>query len=267
MESAWPADKRLIVDRQLLKSALSASPDCLSPEQLEAFTKSDVQVPPHVAQCVRCQAELEMLRTFESNKPLPEEGAAVAWITSHLERQRDQIKSTSATRIASVTGKVKSSWAAWLFQPGKMRVAIPAFALTAAFLVGVVLLRSPKEPELRADAGNHSSVFRSQEVQLVSPIGDIQQLPTQFTWKPYPGASNYKLTLMEIDHVPIWNGKSSDSNLTIPASTRGKMLPGKPFLWQVSALDASGRVLATSQVQKFVAPRGPSSSGESLLPR
>jgi hypothetical protein len=267
MESAGPADKRLIVDRQLLKSALGASADCLSPEQLEAFTASDAQVPPHVAQCVRCQAELEMLRAFESNNPLPEEGAAVAWITSHLERQRDQIKNTSVTRIASVTEKTRSSLMTWLFRPGTIRVAIPAFAISMALLVGVVLLRSPKQPDLRADAGNNASVFRSQEVQLVGPIGDIEQLPNRFTWKPYAGAATNKHSLMEIDHDPIWTVKSSDSNLTIPASIRGRMLPGKPFLWQVSALDASGRVLAISQVQKFVAPRGSSSSGESLLPR
>ena len=180
----------------------------------------------------------------------------MAWITSQLERQRDQIKRPAAAR----TTFVKSSWVSWLFQPGKMRVAIPAIAVTAALIVGVVLLRSPKQPELRADAGNNTSVYRSQEVELVSPTGDIEQLPREFRWKAYPGASSYKLTLMEIDHVPIWDGQNSDTNLTIPAATRVRMLPGKPFLWQVSALDVSGRVLATSQVQKFVAPRGRSSS-------
>lgn len=250
------------MDRQLLKSALSASPDCLSIEQLEVFTGSDAQLPPHLANCARCQAELEMLKAFESSAPLPQEGAAVAWISSQLERNRDQIRATG-----SVARKVEHWWIAWLFQPGKMRFAIPALAVTAALIVGVVFLRSPKEPELRADAGNNPAVYRSQEVQLVSPIGDIEQLPTEFKWNPYPGASSYKLNVMEIDHVSIWNGKNSDTNLTIPASLRAKMLPGKPFLWQVSALDPSGRVLASSQVQKFVAPRGPSSSGESLPPR
>jgi hypothetical protein len=75
-----------MLDRQALKSALVAKPDCLSLEQLESLAADPARSHPHLAQCPRCQAELALLKSFESSEPLPNEGAAVAWISSHLER-------------------------------------------------------------------------------------------------------------------------------------------------------------------------------------
>ena len=257
------------MDRQILKSALRSSPECLPVEQLETLTRSDAQIPPHVAQCPRCQAELQMLKSFESADPLPDEGAAVAWISSHIERRMDEIKHPPLVRgrKSAIQNGVQTSWMRRLFGSGKMAFAIPALAVLAVAIVGIALLRTPKEPELRADAGSHDTVYRSGEVQLVGPIGDLEQLPTKLQWKAFPSATTYRVALMEIDRVPIWEIKNNDTSVTIPSAVKGKMLPGKPFLWQVSALDASGRVLATSQVQKFVVPRGPSFPGDSLPQR
>lgn len=254
------------MDRQILKSALGPSPECLPVEQLEALTRSDAQIPPHVAQCPRCQAELQMLKRFESADPLPDEGAAVAWISSRIERRMDEIKhpSTVRGRKSALEDGEQTSWMRWLWIPRKMAFAIPALAALAIAVVGVALLRTPKEPDLRADAGSRDTVYRSGEVQLVGPVGDLEQIPTTLQWKAFPSATKYKVTLMEIDRVPIWEIKNNDTSLTIPSAVKGKMLPGKPFLWQVSALDASGRVLATSQLQKFVVPRGASIPGASL---
>lgn len=252
------------MDRQILKSALGSSPECLPVEQLEALTRSDAQIPPHVAQCPRCQAELQMLKCFESGDPLPDEGAAVAWISSRIARRMDEIKHPVRGRQSAPRDEVQSSWMRWLWSPRKIAIAIPALAALAIAVVGIALLRTPKEPDLRADAGSHDTIYRSGEVQLVGPVGDLEQIPTTLQWKAFPSATKYKVTLMEIDRVPIWEIKNNDTSLTIPSAVKGKMLPGKPFLWQVSALDVSGRVLATSQVQKFVVPRGASFPGASL---
>src|SRR6267142_220530 len=100
-----------MADRDIWKSALSGTPECLRPEQLEALLDGK-QSNPHLAACPRCQAELAMLKSFESGAPLPDEGAAVAWISSHLDRQLESIKNPSRARAqgAVQNRNAQGSW-------------------------------------------------------------------------------------------------------------------------------------------------------------
>jgi hypothetical protein len=253
-------------DRDILKSTFAATSDCLAPEQLEAFLDGK-QSHPHLAQCPRCQAELAMMKSFESGTPLPDEGAAVAWISSHLDRQLETIKNgrprTSRSFVQNF--EPQGSWLAKIFGQGGWRWAMPATALIAAAIVTVVMLRPPKEPDLQANAGRQPVIYRSQEVQVISPVGDVQQVPRVLQWQTFPGTGIYKVAVMEVDNSVLWTGETAETTVEIPASVRAKMLPGKPILWQVTAVDAQGRVLGTSQIQKFLSPRAPSS--EKLQPR
>jgi hypothetical protein len=247
--------------RDVLKSTFAATPECLSPEQLEALLDGK-QSHSHLTNCPRCQAELALLKTFESGSPLPDEGAAVAWISSHLDRQLDSIKNPSRVRAATQNLETEGSWLArnlGIIGIKGWRWALPATVLVAAVVVGVTLLRPPKEPDLQANAGGHPAVYRSQEIQVVGPVGDLQQVPRRLQWQAFPGAQLYKVGVMEVDNSSLWKAETKETSVEIPASLRVKMLPGKPILWQVTAVDAQGRVLGTSQIQRFSSPREHSS--------
>jgi hypothetical protein len=253
-------------DRDILKSTLTATPQCLAPEQLEALLDGK-RSHPHLAQCTRCQAELAMLKSFESAAPLPDEGAAVAWIGSHLDRQLENIKSPArsrASRSATQGLEPQGSWLARMFGFGGMRWVLPAAAVAAIAIASAVLLRPAKAPDLQANAGGQPAIYRSQEVQVVSPVGDVQQVPQQLLWQAFAGAAAYRVVLMEIDHSQLWTSETKETSVEIPVSVRAKMLPGKPILWQVTALDAQARVLVSSQVQEFVAPGDHSSKNPAL---
>ena len=255
-------------DHDILKSSLSATPECLTPEQLETLLDGK-HSHPHLAECPRCQAELAMLKSFESGAPLPEEGAAVAWISSHLDRNLANIKNPSRARglRSGVQNPApEGSWMAKVFNLGGWRWALPATALVAAAIMTAILLRPPQEPELQANAGNPNVVYRSQEVQVVGPVGNVQQAPRDLQWQAFPGTVAYKLTVMEVDNTVLWSAQTSGISIEIPASLRAKMLPGKPILWQVTAVDSQGRVLGTSQIQRFSPPRERSSQ-ETQQPR
>lgn len=127
----------------------------------------------------------------------------------------------------------------------------PVFVALVITALGIGFLRRPQEPQLNANAGNGPAIYRSQEIQVIAPSGEMAEAPKILQWKPVSGAARYKVSIMEVDEVPLWSGETRDSNLTIPISTRARMLPGKPVLWRVTALDVQGRVLATSQVQRF----------------
>jgi len=241
-------------DRETLKSALAATPECLNAEQLESLLDGK-HSSSHLAQCARCQAELALLKSFETGAPLPDEGAAVAWISAHLDRQLETIKSPSRGKLSRpVTAGLhpQGSWFARMFGVGGMRWVLPAAAMAAIVVATVIALRPAKEPELQANNQGQQVIYRSQEVQLVSPLGDVHRVPGELRWQAFAGAAVYKVVLMEIDHSPLWASETKEPAAEIPVTVRSKMLPGKPILWQITALDAQSRVVGTSQVQKFV---------------
>lgn len=246
-----------MAERDLLRSALAAGPECLSPEQLESIVTTEAPVHPHVAQCPRCQAELALLKSFLTSEPLPDEGASVAWIGAHLERERDRIKHPAHRRSPTAAGlKIQTGWLANLFRWPTIRWAVPlAVAAAAVVIVSVALLRPSRAPELQADLGRQPAIYRSQEVQLVAPIGDLAEVPQELRWQPFPGADTYKIVIMEIDRSQLCSVQTRATSIAMPATVRAKMLPGKPILWQVTAFTPQGKVVATSQVQKFVSPR------------
>jgi len=240
-----------MIDRSTLNRALAVRPECLSPRELEQLAEDSSRKHPHLASCPRCQAELAMLKEFEASVPLSDEGAAVAWISSHLDRQLDRIKHPENNRdLANAT----NTRFARLFKRGAARWLVPvaAFAVVATF--SGILLR-PKAPELRADLGSGPAIYRSQEVVAISPSGELPKAPKDLQWKAFAGAAQYKVSIMEVDRVALWSGTTNYTTLTIPDSTRAKMLPGKPVLWEVTALDSQGRVLAVSQIQRFSVAR------------
>jgi hypothetical protein len=243
-------------NRQILKSALKAGPDCLSLEQLEGLTDAQAKAHPHLEQCPRCQAELALLKSFQSDVPLPDEGAAVAWISSQLDRRLDQIK--HPTRRTSTAADMENpvTWLARLFGARTMRLWVPVGAVAVLAVAGALLFRAPKEPTLQANLGTGTQIYRSQEVETVGSSGELEKAPATLQWKVFDGAASYKLAMMEIDRSPVWSLETKDFSASLPGSVRVKILPGKTILWQVTALDAQGRVLATSQVQRFtVSPR------------
>ena len=232
-----------MVNQQNLKAALATTPECLPVEQLGALTGEQAQTHPHVSNCIRCQSELALLRAFESDQPIADEGAAVAWISAQLEK-----------RIAGIpnakTDKPPISW----WRRWNLSVLVPAAALTAIVAVTMVVLQQRKQPELRADAAG-SMVYRSEELQLVRPSGELSEAPKDLEWKNFPEASKYRVTVMEVDRNPLWTADTADFKIAVPHEVRAKMLPGKTVLWQVTALDSRGRVLATSQAERIVVSR------------
>lgn len=253
-----------MINRSTLKAALTAKTDCLSPEELERLLADPLVKHPHLAACPRCQSELAMLKEFEDSAPLPNEGAAVTWISSEMDRRLGQIKKGSAVHARRSTSG-PASWLSRLFGNGGVRWLIPVTAIMLAAVIGMILFRSSKQPELRADLGSNPTIYRSQQVDLVAPIGELPSAPKELQWRAFANTTKYKVEVMEVDHAVLWSAESNYISLTIPNAARAKMLPGKPLLWQVAALDGQGRTLAVSQVQRFsVSRKSPVSNRGSL---
>lgn len=246
-------------DRDILKESFTATPDCLTPEQLEAL-QDGKKGHPHLESCPRCQAELAMLKSFESDAPLPDEGAAVAWISAQLDRRLDSSKQPARSRArAAVQSLEPQSWLNRVLGRGGFRWALPIGAVAAVAIVSALILQPSKPPQLQANAGGNQVIYRSQEVVIVGPVGELQKMPRELQWQSFAGAASYRIEIMEVDQTRLWTGDTKETSIPLPAAVRARMLPGKPFLWQVTATDSQGRVLGSSQTQRFSTPRQNSS--------
>jgi hypothetical protein len=240
-----------MLNRSSLNQALKGKDDCLTLQELEKLAEDSSIKNAHLGGCPRCQTELALLKSFESSEPLPDEGAAVAWISKRLDQRLDEIKhgAPSPARIAPLH---EEGWFFRFFRGAGIRWGVPVSVVALVIAVlGISLMQRPQEPRLNAHAGNGPAIYRSQEIQVIAPAGEVSEPPKTLRWDPVSSAARYQVSIMEVDQVPLWSGETRDANLTIPISARARMLPGKPVLWRVTALDVQGRVLATSQVQRF----------------
>src|SRR5436309_2196510 len=113
-----------MLDRQNLKAALAATPECLDVTQLDKLTDEQTHRHPHVSKCVRCQSELAMLRSFESDEPIAGEGAAVAWVSAQLERRKEQVTG-AAVKAPGSAGELRGSWWQRAVERWNMRILAP----------------------------------------------------------------------------------------------------------------------------------------------
>jgi hypothetical protein len=224
-----------------LRNALGAGKDCLAVEKLEMCLEGDV--PPHLSRhlesCVHCRTELDLLRSFYTPPRDPAEAEAVRQITERLQTPRP------------IRRAVPRSWWKDLLE---VRWLSPAAVVLAAMLIVTAVglqWRHGAAPGLYAPNRPEDNVLRSGRLTLIGPSGDLEAVPTQIQWQTLPGAATYQVRMLEVDHSEIWTASTPASQLEIPALVRTRIVPAKPFLLKVTALDTSGRTLGESNVVRF----------------
>ena len=222
---------------KMWQQAASATPECLPLEVLEQLTEdasADAKAAAHLSGCAHCQTELSMLKSFESSTPSPNEGAAVAWIAAQLQRQQ---VASSAKPVA------RASFWRTLF-----RVPYLAGAATLAIVasLGVSLYHSAHSGyPPRINNVSSIGVYRG-GLHLMSPMGDLDQVPQTLQWEAYPGAASYKVELTDAAKAALANATSTQNVLALTPEMKASIRPGKPIDWKVTALDASGKPIADS---------------------
>ena len=223
------------------RDAVSASKECPSIAVLEKIMEGsspDPKTQLHVADCPRCQSEISMLRSFEYSVPSKDEGAAVAWIAAQLERNQ---QARSAQPVKSVAVPF---WRAMFRLPYMAAAA----ALAVAITLGISLyVNDGGRPPLDTHLG--TDMMRSGDIRLTTPSGALSQAPDQLSWEAWPGAASYsvQITGIDIDHTVVWKGQTAATSVTVTPDMKLQMRPGKPLEWTVTALDATGKELATGK--------------------
>lgn len=190
----------------------------------------------HVAGCAACQTEAAMLRSFLAAEAGPEEAADLRHVESRL-------------RNPAAEQRVSPWWQRFLALPPVPRWAA-GLAVLLLVAAGALQLRQMQRPGLE-DGEAAGRVVRSASLALNGPKGDIGWMPEEFSWNPAEGASIYQVQVLEVDGAVLWEGQATSSGLAIPATLAEKILPKKTLLWQVTAVDPAGKVLAKSGLERF----------------
>jgi hypothetical protein len=240
-------------NRMIWQDAMSASDDCLDLAMLERMADggtsiADAKAAAHLAQCPHCQTELAMLKRFESDEPLEGEGAAVAWIAGRLQKNGFAPVASSPIRRVSLWQSMFSGAFNW--KP----VAV-ALALVFVFGAGYLVMEHSNQPGIGVP---QVGIFRSGAVKLNGPSGDLDRVPARLQWEAFAGASGYSVELREVDGTVLAKMQASGTQLTLKPEQTRIMLPGKPIIWRVTALDAAGKEItgSASQQQFQVVPLG-----------
>lgn len=211
-------------------AALRSTPACIAIDRLgERLTAPEAE---HLTGCARCQAELALWQEFDRSTAQADEGAAVAWIAAELGRR-------SAPAPASLP--VRSWWRPW------PRLAALAATLAIVALAGYGLW--DPEPAVRTRQ-RETPVYRTVRVQAVAPMGDVAAAPRLLEWAPLGGTAVYDVQILEVDRAVLWQGSTASTRIEIPGDVIAQIVPGKTVLWEVTARDAAGAVLAESGTQR-----------------
>lgn len=222
--------------RNQLAAALGATADCLQLDDLEQALDGrkgeDARrnMEAHVAGCVHCRTGLALLREFDSGAIRPEERRDVSWVVARLRR--------------------RSPEPAWWNRLWRIRIMMPAAALAAAILlvVGLQLRRPVMEPVPYSPGAD---VMRSQSLKVIAPVGDIATPPQALEWQAVAGATHYRVRVLEVDRSELWSTTTSQQRIVLPKSVLRSVAPLKTILWEITAVDTAGNVLASSGLQHF----------------
>jgi hypothetical protein len=178
-----------------------------------------------------------MLRSFESSLSSQNEQAVVNSIA-------DQLRRTQRSRYAPA---YVLFWRSLFTAP---RLAGVAALMMVGLGISLYLSNRQERPSL-SDQPSGAQNMRSSDVRLAGPSGDLDQLPEEFRWVAVPRAKSYSVQLLEVDGTVIWYGETTENVLIAGPGLKEKMKPGKTLLWKVTALDAAGRPMASSNPGRF----------------
>lgn len=221
-------------ERQLFRAALDRGRDCPPLEQLERLLETGENPwATHVESCAYCHTELTLLRRFQSAEVTEAEEEPIRRIAG---RMRSPIPAGGP-------------WWKALWQMPWLRPAAVAAAGVAA-LVAIGVQWRPSQPVLHAPTRS-DEVLRSNRIGILSPAGDLRQVPHEIQWQPAPSAVRYQVRLLEVDGTELWKAESTATRIDLPASVRVRIVPAKTLLCQVTAFDGAGQTVAESNAVRF----------------
>jgi hypothetical protein len=245
-----------------LRSAWSPADGHPSPETFLSWEMEELppeerrRLEEHLARCPACAAERDLARLFE------EEGAGedVDFVVSRLEgmhfggkaggttgRKTEEARVLPIAPAPAARREVRAAEA-----PRRSRRS-PLWGLAAAAMLAMtcgILFQMRQTPPALPDPGS-AGVFRGADLAPVSPVGELEEAPSELLWEEAPGARRYRWRVISVDGAVLGEGTVSNSPAPLPEVLVRSLKPAVVYTWTVEALDNQGGRLALSEPVRF----------------
>ena len=252
-----PRNERQTLDAWLRAAYAAEEAGCPPPE---AFLEAEAEglspdarraLDAHAARCPACAAERDLARLFDAAP----EGAGVrpadlSFVVSRLD-ERSPARSTSAPNVVPFRRREETPRSRSV-----LRVAAAAVLVIGGAL-GYQAFQAPEPAPPLPEPPEVGGPVRGGDVEAVSPVGEVAEIPAELRWVPVEGAASYRVRITAVDGSILWESTTPASPARVPAEVAGRLQRAVLYTWTVEALDPRGARLAVSEPVRFRARPAP----------
>lgn len=101
----------------------------------------------------------------------------------------------------------------------------------------------------------NEDAVRGQKIDLISPVIDINAVPSKFEWKKSAKDVEYKIYIYSNENL-LWSASTKENFIALPEEVRKLMTSGEKYSWQVKAFLPEGTLISvSSRVQFKISPQ------------
>lgn len=132
------------------------------------------------------------------------------------------------------------------FTPRQWAFAAVSAALFLIVIFGVIPTLNRTSPQFYI---NNEDVVRGESITLISPLIDINSVPSQFKWKSLGKNVEYKIYIY--NEKLIWTSTTKENVITLPEEVKKLMTSDQKYSWKVKAFSPEGFLTAISSRVQF----------------
>lgn len=123
-------------------------------------------------------------------------------------------------------------------------------AISAALLLVIVFGVIPNIKSGTPQFFINEDRVRGESITLISPVIDIQDVPSKFEWKKLGKNVEYKIYLFDNGNQ-LWNTATKENFIVLPEKVKELLKSGKKYSWQVKAFSPEGTLTSVSSKVQF----------------
>lgn len=222
---------------------LEAEMESLSPEERRALDE-------HADRCPACAGERDLARLFDAAPGeadvRPED---LGFVVARLQESSPAVSGTP------IKPNVVPFPAPRRVEEPRVRRSVrflPRFAAAALLVIALGFgyrVFNPSMPDL-PDPGT-GEVMRGSEVEVVSPVGELAEMPEELRWVLMDRAASYRVRITAVDGAVLWEETVSASPVRLPVDVAGRLHRAVVYTWTVEALGPDGARIASSEPVRF----------------
>ena len=129
--------------------------------------------------------------------------------------------------------------------PKQWTMAAVSACVLLIVVIGIVPNIKSPTPQFVMD----SQAVRGDSLALISPVKNIQTIPSEFRWNNLGEGVEYKIYIYK-DNL-LWSASTTLASISLPEETKDLMKPGENYSWEVKAFSQEGSLIAASGKVQF----------------